>query len=172
MNTSDIRVSNLLGAIALHVTGQVRDAVNGSVAHSGMTADAVVIIKDQPGSSMDWLGQALGLSQPGTVHLVNKLTGLGWVDKRPGADARSRALHLTATGHIAAADILAARQAVLDELVARLSPEQQRHLSDIAARLLVPSATDDLELAHICRLCDRSCCSECPAHLSYLHHAG
>lgn len=164
MNIPTAEVANLLGALALHVTGQVRAAVTDRASGGGVLADALVVIKDQPGRTVDWLGQVLQVSQPGAVHVVRKLAGAGWVEKRPGADARSLALYLTATGAQVADGVLAARQEVLLRLVGTLAPDQRAALASVAATLLGPPAEDERSLARLCRLCDRSCCGHCPVY--------
>jgi DNA-binding MarR family transcriptional regulator len=163
---------NLLGALALLVSGRIRDAVTGSAGAGGALAEAAVVIKDQPGVTAEWLGRVLGISQPGTAHLVRRLVALGWVERRPGTDGRSRALHLTPAGTVAAEEILAARHRALASLLEPLSAEQRRHLSTIAHAILWPEARDDKCLASLCRLCDRTRCAECPVYAGYLEHTG
>ena len=165
MNTLRDRSANLLGALSLLVEGRVRDAVTEPTGAGGALAEAVIVLKDQPGVTADWLGRVLGMSQPGTVHVVKRLVALGWVEKRPGADARSRALVLTADGKSAARDILGARRRVLHRLVDQLSAEQQERLAEIADTLLRPLPSDEQDLATLCRLCERARCPACPVHL-------
>src|SRR5918999_484850 len=108
MYTHEDRSANLLGALSLLVEGEVRDAVARAASGGGVLAEAVIVVKDQPGVTVDWLGRVLRVSQPGAVHVVNRMVALGWVDKRPGADARSRALFLTRAGKSTARAILRA----------------------------------------------------------------
>jgi DNA-binding MarR family transcriptional regulator len=164
MNSPEDRTANLLGALALLVNGQMRRAVIEPAGAGGALAEAVIVVKDQPGVTVDWLGRVLTLSQPGAVHLVKRLVALGWVDKRPGADARSRALTLTAAGKAAARTILRARRRALRGLVDQLSTEDQARLAEIAGKLLRPLPQNERDLADLCRLCDRSCCPDCPVH--------
>ncbi|MDG4795524.1 MarR family transcriptional regulator [Micromonospora sp. WMMD1082] len=161
---------NLLGALTVFVNGRLRAAVTDRAGAGGALADAVIVIKDQPGVTADWLGRVLELSQPGAAHLVRRLLHLGWVERRAGADARSRSLHLTSLGTNVAEEILQARHQVLADVVESLSTLQREHLVDIAKTLLRPQARDGEALARLCRLCDRSCCQECPVHAGYLDH--
>ncbi|MGR6922254.1 MarR family winged helix-turn-helix transcriptional regulator [[Actinomadura] parvosata] len=162
MNVQEKHAANLLGASALLVAGVVRDAVTGAVGAGGALAEALIAIKDQPGRTADWLGTVLGISQPGTAHLVRRLTEQGWVVR--GSQGRARPLRLTAEGERVAARALAARQSALEELVGRLTGEQREHLVSIAAALLGPEARSEHRLASLCRLCDRGSCPECPVH--------
>jgi DNA-binding MarR family transcriptional regulator len=164
MYTHEDRSANLLGALSLLVEGEVRAAVSGAVSGGGVLAEAVIAVKDQPGVTVDWLSRVLRVSQPGAVHVVNRMVELGWVEKRPGADARSRALFLTRDGKSTARAILRARRQALRELVDRLSPWQREQLSGIAGTLLRPLPRTDQDLARLCRLCERACCGSCPVH--------
>lgn len=171
MNYRSDGTANVLGALALHVAGVVRSSVTRETGGGGMLPDALIVIKDQPGRTVDWLGRVLEMSQPGAVHLVQRLAAAGWVERRRGADARSYALHLTPSGREAAERVLRVRRQALDELIGRLGPEQRQHLDEIAATLLAGTVGDEPELARVCRLCDRSCCDDCPAYAGYLRAA-
>jgi DNA-binding MarR family transcriptional regulator len=171
MNYLAAGTANVLGALAVQVAGAVRTAVTSELGSGGMVPDALIVIKDQPGRTVDWLSRVLEMSQPGAVHLVRRLAEAGWVERRRGADARSYALHLTPSGKDAAERALRARQRLLDELTARLTAEQRRHLGEIASAVLGPAAGSEPALARVCRLCDRSCCDACPAYAGYLQAA-
>ncbi|MGK5740483.1 MarR family winged helix-turn-helix transcriptional regulator [Micromonospora sp. URMC 103] len=164
MYLPDDGAPNLLGALALLVSSRMRTAVTGPAGAGGVLAEALVVLKDQPGVTAEWLRQVLGLTQPGAAHLVRRLREQGWVERRPGADARSRALHLTPAGAAAAGDVLRAREEALAELLAPLSAEQRTHLAEAARTLLRHEVTDARSLAHLCRLCDRGRCPACPVY--------
>ncbi|MBV9381159.1 MAG: hypothetical protein JOY82_24455 [Streptosporangiaceae bacterium] len=165
MNYSQTEAANLLGATALLVTGAVRKAVTTTVGAGGALGEALIAIKDQPDRTADWLAEVLHISQPGTAHLVRRLTGLGWVTR--DSRGRARPLRLTPEGERAAAAALAARQAVLEEFVDRLSAEQREQIEAIAWALLSPEARSEEQLAELCRLCDRASCPRCPVHEGY-----
>ncbi|MGI5150231.1 MarR family winged helix-turn-helix transcriptional regulator [Plantactinospora sp. CA-294935] len=167
MNVPADDASNLLGALSLLIEGTVRAAVTAEAGAAGALPEALVVVKDQPGATAEWLGQVLGLSQPGTAHLVRRLVQSGWIERRPGSDARSYRLHLTAAGLRIAEQVLRARRQVLTELLTPLSAEQRRQLTDIATALLRPQPADERCLARLCRLCDRSACPECPVYAGY-----
>jgi len=168
MSLPDDDGPNLLGALALHIDTLMRAAVTSPAGAGGALAEAIVVIKDQPGATAEWLAQVLGLSQPGSAHLVRRLVQAGWVERRPGADARSRALHLTTAGRAAARRILAARREALAEAISPLTPAQRDQLAGIARAILRPEAHDGQCLARLCRLCDRTRCATCPVHAGYL----
>ncbi|MGC4798348.1 MULTISPECIES: MarR family winged helix-turn-helix transcriptional regulator [Micromonospora] len=172
MNLPEDGSPNLLGALALLVGSRMRASVSASVGAGGALAEALVVLKDQPGVTAEWLGQVLGLTQPGVAHLVRRLGEQGWVERRPGADARSRALHLTTEGTAVAVRTLRARQEVLDALLAPLTVEQRVQLADIARALLHDEVADAGSLAHLCRLCDRARCPQCPVHAGFQELTG
>jgi DNA-binding MarR family transcriptional regulator len=172
MYSLEDRAANLLGALSLLVDGEVREAVAAAASGGGVLAEAVIVVKDQPGVTIDWLGRVLRVSQPGAVHVVNRMVTMGWVDKRPGADARSRALYLTRAGKAAARAILRARHRALRELVGRLPARRREQLAAVAETLLRPLPDSEAELARLCRLCDRSCCGSCPVHQGLVDRTG
>ncbi|MFF4879830.1 MarR family winged helix-turn-helix transcriptional regulator [Micromonospora sp. NPDC000668] len=172
MNLAEDGSANLLGALALLVGSRMRASVSSSVGAGGALAEALVVLKDQPGATAEWLGQVLGLSQPGAAHLVRRLREQGWVERRAGADARSRALHLTPEGARAADRVLQARDQALNALLAPLPAGQRHQLADIARALMHDEVTDARSLAHLCRLCDRTRCPQCPVDAGFRERSG
>ncbi|TMR11428.1 winged helix-turn-helix transcriptional regulator [Nonomuraea turkmeniaca] len=162
MNARDKHAGNLLGASALFVTGIIREAVTGAVGSGGALGEALIAIKDQPGRTADWLGGVLRISQPGTAHLVRRLTEQGWLER--SSRGRARPLWLTPEGERVAAAALSARQGALQRLIERLTDEQREHLVPIAAALLGPEARSERLVATLCRLCDRASCPQCPVY--------
>jgi DNA-binding MarR family transcriptional regulator len=168
MNGHPDGAANVLGALALFVAGEVRETVTAAAGAGGALGEALIAVKDQPGCTADWLAGVLHVTQPGTAHLVRRLRENGLLTRTTGTDGRSLGLHLTAEGEAAAARLLAARDEVLDRLVADLPDEDRAHLRRIGERLLRPPARDATALARLCRLCDRSRCPGCPVHAGYL----
>ncbi|RZQ62451.1 MarR family winged helix-turn-helix transcriptional regulator [Amycolatopsis suaedae] len=164
MNDSGAAAVNLLGAAGLLISGVVREAVTEAVGAGGALGEALIAIRDQPGRTADWLAAVLRVSQPGTAHLVRRLTEQGWVERGTARDGRSRPLHLTAAGEAVADEALRARRSALRRLAARLTSEQHAQLAAIAGALLGPEARDERCLARLCRLCDRDSCPHCPVH--------
>ncbi|MFI6262694.1 MarR family winged helix-turn-helix transcriptional regulator [Micromonospora sp. NPDC051006] len=164
--------TNLVGALALLVGSRMRAAVTGPAGAGGVLAESLIVLKDQPGVTAEWLRQVLGLTQPGAAHLVRRLRDQGWVERRAGADARSRALHLTPQGADAAARVLQAREEVLTALLAPLTAEQRGQLAEIARTLLRDEVSDERTLAYLCRLCDRARCPACPVYAGLQESGG
>ncbi|HJP72745.1 MAG TPA: MarR family winged helix-turn-helix transcriptional regulator [Pseudonocardiaceae bacterium] len=162
MNDTRAESANLLGAVALLAGSATHGAVAEAVGAGGVLGEALVAIKDQPDRTADWLAQVLHISQPGSAHLVRKLTEQGWV--RRSDQGRTRPLRLTKAGERAADAALSARAEVLERLVDRLSVKQRAQLIEIAGALLAPEARTEQLLAELCRLCDRGSCPRCPVH--------
>lgn len=167
MNDTSTQAANVLGAMGLLVAELTGDAVHEAVGAGGVLAEALVVIKDQPGRTADWLAGVLRISQPGAAHVVRKLTENQWVERDTDA-GRRRPLRLTPAGERQAEAALAARRTVLRALVDRLTERQREHLLDLADALLGPEARSDQLLAHLCRQCDRAACPTCPVHTGLL----
>jgi MarR family transcriptional repressor of emrRAB len=164
MSARGSRPENLLGAVALAVTDRLRDAVTAE-GERGLSASAALVhLRLRPGQSIDFLARVLRVTHPGAVRLVDRLEHDGLVERRAGADARSRALVLTDEGRQAAAAVLARRSDVLGELLAPLTAAERRQLEPLFEKLLVAVTGDRWSARHICRLCDFPACDSpaCP----------
>jgi MarR family transcriptional regulator, negative regulator of the multidrug operon emrRAB len=165
---ANIRTANLLGALAGAVVHGLEARRKAHPNENSSSLAALNLLASQPGCTNVELSQALKLSHPATVRLVDKLEVAGWVAGRRGADRRSVALHLTAAGRKRVRQIAEERSANLLQVLSPLSAVQRRQLDDIAQTLLRAMTTSGLEAAHICRLCDATAC---PAHSCPVHQA-
>lgn len=59
---------------------------------------ALLIIRDNAGCDQTALGQALAVNRSSAMKLVNALVDLRLIERQPGRDLRTNALHLTAHG--------------------------------------------------------------------------
>jgi geranyl diphosphate 2-C-methyltransferase len=114
------RLANLLGALALGVHDRLAEATQAPAGRSGVTAAALAMVDQYPGSTVEELRRCLGISQPATVRTVDALQIRGLLVREPGADRRSLALRLTAAGKDHACRVLRARADVLLPLVDEL----------------------------------------------------
>ncbi|MEW2357636.1 MarR family transcriptional regulator [Spirillospora sp. NPDC029432] len=151
------RTANLLGAAALAVTDLVLAAARARGVGPSAAA-ALVVLSAAPGITVTELGRRVGLSQSAAVRMVDGLAAAGLAE-RGGGPGRSVAVRLTAGGRTSAADLLAAREAVLSDALADLSEEDREALTGPLSRLLASlyGRIGDTEL--ICRLCDRGRCT-------------
>jgi DNA-binding MarR family transcriptional regulator len=153
------REANLLGALALAVTDRTSAAMAAAGGVSESAATALLALHhflDRP--SIDRLRQVLGLTSSGTVRLVDSLVKAGYVRRKPGADARTTALALTASGRAAAKRIAAARAEVLGGVLAPLSGQERALLSDLVGRLLIGMMRPPGATRWNCRQCDTGLC--------------
>ena len=93
-DTGDDRLANLLGVTALAATDRLRSAVEADLGSGGSGPAALVHLQAYPGESVEALRRVLGISQPATVRIADRLAAAGLLERRPGADRRTLALHL------------------------------------------------------------------------------
>jgi DNA-binding MarR family transcriptional regulator len=96
--TDDARRHNLLGAFVLAVADRIRVETENSVGHSGSAAAALVTIAHFPGRTVEFLRQAIGLSHPAAVRVVDRLVEQGLVRRRPSGPGPAVALTVTTAG--------------------------------------------------------------------------
>jgi MarR family transcriptional regulator, negative regulator of the multidrug operon emrRAB len=156
------RTANLLGALALEAVGAQEAATQGVVGQAGAAAAALVTIAARPGRSIEQLRAPLGLSQPGTVRLVERLVGAGWVERAGGGGRRGLELRLSARGEGVLDDLLASRRAALTELLDPLSERERTQLARLLEKLLGARSGDRADLERLCRLCEWRVCRRCP----------
>jgi DNA-binding MarR family transcriptional regulator len=163
MHSRPERVANLLGAAALAVADAQSDALERAETALGRSAaSALVTIAARPGIGAERLRKALALSQPGVARLVDGLARAGWVERRPGADARSRALYVTDEGRRVIDRLLAARRAAVQELLVPLGERDRDTLARLLEKLLGAWTSSPLDVERLCRLCERRVCERCP----------
>jgi DNA-binding MarR family transcriptional regulator len=160
------RLAQLLGVLSLAATDRFRRAVEGSLRRGGAHAAALVHLDAHPGESVNGLARILGVSQPAAVKVADRLTADGLLERRTGADRRTRTLHLTRAGRVAAAQVLSDRSDELTGLLGVLEPAEREGLEPLLEKLVAALADDRSGALKVCRLCDRKVCcgstSGCP----------
>jgi MarR family transcriptional regulator, negative regulator of the multidrug operon emrRAB len=156
------RTANLLGATALAVTDLALGGATAAAGVSGSGAAALVVLCADPGISVTELGRRIGLTQSAAARMVDALAGRGLVERRPTL-GKWVAVHPTAAGRAAAADVLDARAERLTTLVGTLPPADQEALTRVLERLLRALYAQVGSSERVCRLCDRPCCTEAGA---------
>jgi MarR family transcriptional repressor of emrRAB len=166
------RAGNLLGALALAVVDRI-DRVSAEAAGSLTRAATLVLLDDVPGCSIDWLARRLDLSHSATVRLVDRLATARLVERRPGSDRRTAALHLTADGETAMRRVRAGRAAALDVIVDTMTESQRTALVRTAETLLYGSLAAPEVIWRTCRLCDASDCVDpcCPVLDAFVEYS-
>jgi DNA-binding MarR family transcriptional regulator len=162
------RGANLVGSLALALSDRTSAAMASAsgVSESAATAlSALHHFLERP--TIDLLRQVLGLTSSGTVRLVDKLVEVGYVRRRPGPDARSTVVSLTAAGRAAAKRAVAARAAVLTGALGVLSVEERAELDGLVGKVLVGLMRPPGATKWNCRQCDTGVCrgsagDQCP----------
>lgn len=163
----DSRLANLVGALgtALH------DSQLAEVTAPGLTpteASALNRVGQIPGCSLNDLRIGLGISQPGTVRVVNALVRRDLVTRTAGRDGRTVALRLTELGRTTWDALVERRRAMLSAALEAV-PRRDLPALERAVSAVLSALTDDVEQAeHICRLCDEASCPQarCPVTLA------
>lgn len=164
MSGGNTRTPNLFGALCLAVADQMAAAGRAATGLAGSGPAALATLHTRPGISIESLRWILGISQPATVRVVDRLVAAGLATREPGVDGRTLALRLTAYGRQQAQAILAARLRAAQAILDALTTQEQEDIDRLLQRLLgtLPITRDDAR--HLCRLCDHSACAEpyCP----------
>ena len=156
MTHASLRVANLLGAVVVALGDQLPVSADDA---------ALVSLSWNDGLSVDGLADVVGLSQPGTVRLIDRLADAGLVRRGQGADGRTRALHLSAKGRRRAERVLADREVLLADTLGAVRADEARLLETTLSRILARLTVDESTAYRICRLCDEAACGpgvECP----------
>jgi len=124
--------------------------------------EALTLVEAHSGCSSEWLRKRVGLSQSGTVRLVDRLAGLG-VLSRTRTTGREVALSVTPAGRRILRRWSTRRDEAMTTALDALSATERQTLIDLLAKALrggerVRSAAD-----RACRTCDWAACEPgCP----------
>jgi DNA-binding MarR family transcriptional regulator len=141
----------------LLVEDAVRTHVEQQLGRAASAPAALVTLAHAPGSSIDSLRSALGLTHSGAVRLVDRLEADGLV-RRSRDGGRAVAVDLTARGRRALAAVEQTRLTAADELVAPLDAAARWQLEQLLQRILAAQSQSDDDLRRICRLCSFAAC--------------
>ena len=158
-------LANRLGALSTALSDMISQSGPEDLPPSGPDMAALNTVALWPGTRIDELATIIGLSHSGTVRLVDRLVGKGFVERRPHPDdQRATALHATERGMAVMNGFQSHRLARLEDLVQTLPPRQQDRLAEAIEDLLRLLAYDVPAANRICRYCDERICSPdiCP----------
>ncbi|WP_433165271.1 MarR family winged helix-turn-helix transcriptional regulator [Kribbella sp. CA-247076] len=158
--------SNLWAAWTLRSHDALTAAVSAAAPPGLALRDlaALTLIASHAGCSADWLWSRIGLTQSGTVRLIDRLERLGYVDRvRRG---RVLELSLTASGQELLATWNAARDQAGRDVLDALTPEERRRFNDLLATALRRTSRERSEADTTCRLCNWPICTNCPVDKS------
>jgi DNA-binding MarR family transcriptional regulator len=163
------RLEQLVGVVALAATDRFRSSMEDELGAAGGAPAALVHVRAWPEGSISQLAEVLGLSQPATVRMVEKLVERELLVRAPGSDGRTAALRCTPAGEQLVATMLEQRAASLRPLLACLAPEEREQLEGLLTRVTANLADDRPRALNTCRMCDRDAC-EGDAGLCPLNH--
>jgi MarR family transcriptional regulator, negative regulator of the multidrug operon emrRAB len=160
--TDDDWLVNMLGAFVLAVADRLRVDTEQAVGHSGAAAAALVMIAQFPDRTVEFLRQAIGLSQPAAVRVVDRLVEQRLVRRRRAGPGPAVALSTTAAGHRQARAILDVRRDALADALPALTRAESATLAKILEKGL--AHLSDSPGSRSCRLCDQGRCprDDCP----------
>ena len=121
---------------------------------------ALTLIGSHPGCSADWLWPRIGLTQSGTVRLLDRLQGMRFIDRARAG--RAVQLTLEPAGVEALAAWNAARDTAGSTVFSGLSAAERRQLIALLAKGLRTTERHRDVADTTCRLCDWPTCSRCP----------
>lgn len=96
---------------------------------------ALACVGANPGMTQSALGTLLGIAGPSVFKVVDDLAQLGLLERAPGADRRSSALHLTAAGCDRLAHYEEAVKRTEDTITKQLTPSEQAQLFILLGKL-------------------------------------
>lgn len=99
---------------------------------------ALALIRAQPGLDQSTLGRALSINRASAMKLVNLLVERGLVERRPGRNLRSHALHLTCEGETQLPQMVARLHAFEAPVLAGLTKGEQATLLRLLQRIHTP----------------------------------
>lgn len=100
---------------------------------------ALILIRDNPGSDQTALGKALGVNRSSAMKLVNFLADRNLIERRPGRDLRTNALHLTPDGERQVSAILADLRVSDERMTAALTADEVKTLVALLRKLGRPA---------------------------------
>lgn len=161
-----MRDTNLVGALAVAVTDAITRAAEAAAPEPGPASAALMLVAHLPGMSIDALRIGVGLSHPGAVRLVDRLAARGLIERRSSAeDGRRVALHLTAAGETAAADIADGRHKAIAQALSALPDAERDAFITTTETLLAALVAGPEDALRVCRLCDENVCTRCPVDI-------
>ena len=101
---------------------------------------ALLLIRANPGCDQTALGKALSVNRSSAMKLVNVLVDRGLIERRPGRDLRTNALHLLPGGEERVAEMLDRLRESDRRLVADLTAAERATLMALLKKLRKPRA--------------------------------
>jgi DNA-binding MarR family transcriptional regulator len=147
----------------------VHDRLGDAIRATGLESrelSALTLVAEHDGCSGDWLRGRVGLTQSGTVRLVDRLVGRGLL-RRGSAAGRGVPLHVTPQGGDVLADWARRRDALVGELLAGVPAAHRDEVVAGMAAALLGHARPRAQADATCRRCTwADCGDDCPVDRS------
>ncbi len=104
------------------------------------------------------LSRILGLSQPATVRLIDKLADAGMVARNGKSEGKAVDIALTAAGQTRAEAMLTARSAAMADLLRPLTDAKRQALTGLLDEILHDAVETGSQARFLCRFCDHGVC--------------
>jgi DNA-binding MarR family transcriptional regulator len=154
------RVANRLGALALTLSDDIREATEAATGMAGGLPAALVSLREwADGRSVEVLAEAMRVSHSRAVRVVDRLEAAGLARRGPDpSDGRRTRVWLEPAGRELAEQALDARARVLLLAVAKLDAADVRDLERLLGALLDATTVDVRAAMATCRLCNAHAC--------------
>lgn len=106
----------------------------------------LTVIHDEPRLSQRRIGAAVRIDRTTIVAIVDDLETAGLIERRRGPDRRSYELHATDLGVKRLSELRKVVEALHEELLASLTPDQRKTLAALLRLMLQQPASGDAEL--------------------------
>ena len=127
---------------------------------------ALTLVASHDGCSPDWLRQRIGLTQSGTVRLIDRLSSKGQI-QRGASTGRGVPLHITGTGQQYLRGWHEIQARIVEELLTGLADDQRQALVEGMATALATHERVRYQADATCRTCSWTACgSDCPVDRS------
>jgi len=167
------KIENVLGAFLLALSDSMIREMESHAPEPGPAVSALALLGDAPGMSIEKLRRILGLSHPGAVRLVDRLSAEGLVRRQPSKnDRRAVEVHLTDVGRKSSAAILCARRRRMAAALQHLEPIERVAFGELTEKMLVQFIKGIEDACSICRLCDHNACTDCPVNQALFSEDG
>ncbi|MEO8722891.1 MAG: MarR family transcriptional regulator [Sphingobium sp.] len=134
----DIKIGTLVGFHLQMVSLRLNEVARimlADYAISPAKVTALSLIDANPGCEQSALGRELSINRASAMKLVNWLAERGLVERRPGRDLRSNALHLTETGEIQLREMIDRLRLSEEGVLRTLGAQEQTELLRLLKQL-------------------------------------
>lgn len=163
--TGQAHLANILGALGVGVSDLAGSAAMSATDLDETAVAALLTVAARPGQAISDLAAGLGITHSGAVRTVDRLQGLGLMERHQFTDDR-RTIRLTLTGRGAelADRALSARRTALAGLLEHVDRTAIPVLGQAIEAMLRGLPRTRRDAWHICRLCEHAVChgTACP----------